>query len=114
MAKLVQRLADSFGLPATFTLDACRHGGMTELEEAALTTGQGRALSGHRSERAYAGYAKPTMERALRQPVSGMPIDLRTKSVQPFRMARKMRFGTGPETTVRLLPNPLGALNYAR
>jgi hypothetical protein len=43
MAKLVRKLADGFGLPSTFTLDACRHGGMTELEEAELTTGQGRA-----------------------------------------------------------------------
>jgi hypothetical protein len=48
----------------TFTLDACRHGGMTELEEAELTDGQGRALSAHKS-RAYEGYAKRTMERAL-------------------------------------------------
>jgi hypothetical protein len=38
---------------------------MTELEEAGLTDGQGRALSGHRSRRAYDGYAKATMERAL-------------------------------------------------
>jgi hypothetical protein len=65
MAKLVRKLADSFGLPPTFTLDACRHGGMTELEEAELTTGQGRALSGHRTDRAYGGYAKRTMERVL-------------------------------------------------
>ena len=43
-------------LPSTFTLDACRHGGMTELEEAQLTDGQGRALSAHKS-RAYEGYA---------------------------------------------------------
>jgi hypothetical protein len=41
-----------------------RHGGMTELEEAELTDGQGRALSAHKS-RAYEGYAKRTMERAL-------------------------------------------------
>ena len=53
------------GLPSTFTLDACRHGGMTELEEAALTDGQGRALSAHKSQQAYEGYAKRTMERAL-------------------------------------------------
>ena len=33
--------------------------------EAELTTGQGRALSGHRTDRAYGGYAKRTMERAL-------------------------------------------------
>jgi hypothetical protein len=32
-----------------FTLDACRHGRMTELEEAELTDGQGRALSGHKT-----------------------------------------------------------------
>jgi hypothetical protein len=48
-----------------FTLDACRHGGMTELEEAALTEGQGRALSGHKTAQAYRGYAKETFHRAL-------------------------------------------------
>jgi hypothetical protein len=64
MAKLVRRLRDDARLPSTFTLDACRHGGMTELEEAELTDGQGRALSAHKS-RAYEGYAKRTMERAL-------------------------------------------------
>ena len=37
---------------------------MTELEEAELTDGQGRALSAHKS-RAYEGCAKRTMERAL-------------------------------------------------
>ena len=37
---------------------------MTELEEAALTDGQGRALSAHKTASAYAGYAKRTMERA--------------------------------------------------
>ena len=49
MAKLVRRFRDEAGLPPTFTLDACRHGGMTELEEAELTDGQGRALSAHKS-----------------------------------------------------------------
>jgi hypothetical protein len=38
---------------------------MTELEEAELTDGQGRALSGHRTQTAYAGYAKRTLARAL-------------------------------------------------
>ena len=33
MAKLVRRLRNNAKLPPTFTLDACRHGGMTELEE---------------------------------------------------------------------------------
>ena len=53
------------GLPSHFTLDACRHGGMTELEVAELTEGQGRALSGHKTAQAYRGYAKETLERAL-------------------------------------------------
>jgi hypothetical protein len=65
MDKRVRRLRLAVGLPSTFTLDACRHGGMTELEAAELTDGQGRALSGHRTQRAYQGYAKRTLERAL-------------------------------------------------
>ena len=64
-AKLVRRVRDLIGLPDKFTLDACRHGGMTELEEAELTDGQGRALSGHRTLAAYAGYAKRSLARAL-------------------------------------------------
>ena len=56
---------EDYGLPSYFTLDACRHGGMTELEEAALTEGQGRALSAHKTAQAYRGYAKETFDRAL-------------------------------------------------
>jgi hypothetical protein len=64
--KIVQQLRKKIeGLTAHFTLDACRHGGMTELEEAALTDGQGRALSGHKTTQAYRGYAKETFDRAL-------------------------------------------------
>jgi hypothetical protein len=63
--KIVQRMRKVLGLPSYFTMDACRHGGMTELEEAELTDGQGRALSGHKTRQAYAGYAKQTLERAL-------------------------------------------------
>lgn len=65
MQKIVQTMRAKLGLTSTFTLDACRHGGMTELEEAELTDGQGRALSAHKSQQAYEGYAKRTMERAL-------------------------------------------------
>lgn len=61
---VIRALREKLGLPDTFTLDACRHGGMTELEEAELTDGQGRALSAHRSK-AYEGYAKRTEKRAL-------------------------------------------------
>ena len=65
MSKIVRKVRALCDLPSTFTLDACRHGGMTELEEAELTDGQGRALSGHRTQRAYEGYAKRTLARAL-------------------------------------------------
>jgi hypothetical protein len=64
-AKLVRRIRKKIGLPDTFTFDACRHGGMTELEEAELIDDQGRALSGHKTQTAYAGYAKRTEARAL-------------------------------------------------
>jgi len=64
--KIVQQLRRKIdGVPSHFSLDACRHGGMTELEEAELTEGQGRALSGHKTAQAYRGYAKETFERAL-------------------------------------------------
>jgi hypothetical protein len=48
------------GVSSLFTLDAC-----SELEEAELTDGQGRALSRHKTSQAYRGYAKETMVRAL-------------------------------------------------
>jgi hypothetical protein len=61
----VQRMRKKLGLPSGFTFDACRHGGMTELEEAELTEGQGRALSAHSTQQSYAGYAKRTESRML-------------------------------------------------
>jgi hypothetical protein len=61
---IVRQLRERAGLPATFTLDACRHVGMMELEEAELTVGQGRALSDHRTQAAYAGYAQRRLARA--------------------------------------------------
>jgi integrase len=73
--KTVQRLRAEIGLPSTFTLDACRHGGMTELEEAELTDGQGRALSGHKTKQAYARYAKLSLERALPATAKDTPTD---------------------------------------
>ncbi len=62
------------GVSKLFTLDSCRHGGMTKLEEAELTDGQGRALSGHKTAQAYRGYAKETMMRALAATASGTHI----------------------------------------
>ena len=65
MEKIVQRMRKTLDMPHTFTLDACRHGGITELEEAELTDGQGRALSTHRTQDTYVRYAKRTAPRIL-------------------------------------------------
>jgi hypothetical protein len=65
MQHVVARLRKKLELPPHFTLDACRHGGMTELEEAELTDGQGRALSTHKTQQSYEGYAKRTAKRML-------------------------------------------------
>jgi hypothetical protein len=65
MQHIVQRMRKKLGLSHLFTFDACRHGGMTELEEAELTEGQGRALSAHKTSQAYSGYAKRTEKRVL-------------------------------------------------
>jgi hypothetical protein len=40
----------------------CRHGGMTELEEAEMTDGQGRALFAHKSQQAYEGQSYVVMD----------------------------------------------------
>ena len=54
MQKIVHTMRDKLGLPSSFTLDACRHGGMTELEEAELTDGQA-ARCQHTRAKAYEG-----------------------------------------------------------
>ena len=59
----IQEMAEKLEMPG-FTLDQARHGGMTELEEAGLAEGQGKALSTHRTS-AYQVYAKETETRVL-------------------------------------------------
>jgi hypothetical protein len=63
LPQAIREMADKLKMPG-FTLDKARHGGMTELEEAGLTEGQGKSLSTHRS-RAYGVYAKETEKRVL-------------------------------------------------
>jgi hypothetical protein len=64
LSKKVREIADKAGL-TSFTLDAARHGGITELEEAGLTEGEGRALSKHRTSSAYRRYPKETELKVL-------------------------------------------------
>ena len=53
------------GLPEHLTLDACRHGGNTELGDAGLTEFEQRVLSGHRTASAARGYVKRTEAQRL-------------------------------------------------
>ena len=113
MAKLVRRLRIKLGLPETFTLDACRHGGMTELEEAELTDGQGRALSGHRTQRAYEGSAKRTMNRALAATrrrhayllANSGGTAIQNDTLMSFRMRKKLG-ASGLRNRLRACSNP--------
>jgi hypothetical protein len=112
-ARLVHRLRDKLRLPATFTLDACRHGGMTELEEAELTDGQGRALSGHRTHAAYAGYAKRTLARAL--PATRKRYAHMKAALAPLALDATDTTGTGVQNDARKIvqndnPTDKGAL----
>ncbi|MEM6623843.1 MAG: tyrosine-type recombinase/integrase [Pseudomonadota bacterium] len=52
-------------LPQHVTLDACRHGGLTELGDAGVTDSEGMALSGHKSPEVYRAYVKPTERQRL-------------------------------------------------
>jgi hypothetical protein len=107
-AKLLRKLADEFGSPATFALDACRR--MTELEKAELTTGQGKALFGHRTDRAYGGYANRRVLAATRKRHADR---LTNESSTKFRNEAPQSFRRG-EITVLLLLNPLRVFSNAR
>lgn len=54
------------GLPEHVTLDACRHGGMTELGDADLTETAEMSLSGHKTPDAKRRYIKRTEAQRLR------------------------------------------------
>jgi hypothetical protein len=60
MQEIVHRTRDEISRLIWLALDACRYRGMTELDEAELTEGHGRALSAHRTRERSAGHAKPT------------------------------------------------------
>jgi hypothetical protein len=107
MQKIVHTLRDKLKLSSTFTLDACRHGGMTELEEAALTDGQGRALSAHKTTQAYSGYAKRTMERALSATRKRHAHLLANAAGTEFRNEARNQFRNddrkGPDTSIKAM-----------
>jgi DNA polymerase III epsilon subunit-like protein len=62
---LVQKLRKAADLPAHFTLDACRHGGMTELGDAELTEQEIMTLSTHATPDAARIYVKRSERQEL-------------------------------------------------
>mgnify|MGYP001827697281 CR=1 FL=1 len=62
---LVQKARDKFGLPSYLTLEACRHGGLTELGDAELTEQEVMGHSGHRTPQAARLYVKRTERQRL-------------------------------------------------
>src|SRR5262245_38678382 len=92
--KLIQNLRKKIvGMPSYFTLDACRHGGMTELEEAALTEGQGLAIRPHKP---IAATRKKLSAGRYRLRANVTLTDLRTNSRQTFGM-KGVAFGMKPK-----------------
>ena len=87
MQKIVHTMRDKIGLPSTFTLDACRHGGMTELEEAELTDGQGRASLHTRVSKPMKAMRSARWAAPSPQPASATLTGLRTRREQTFRMS---------------------------
>lgn len=56
----VKQTREAAGLPDHLTLDACRHGGLTELGDAEVTEFEGMALSGHKTAANLRLYVKRT------------------------------------------------------
>src|SRR5262249_2824265 len=65
----VREARERAGLAAHVTLDACRHGGMTELGDAELIEQGVMALSGHRTPQAARLYIKRTERQRVRAAV---------------------------------------------
>ena len=106
MEKVVQTMRKKIdGVSPLFTLDACRHGGMTELEEAELTEGQGRALSGHKTSQAYKGYAKETMQRALAATRKRHAHLLAQRQIDEQKQAEEQNDKSFPNEAAESLPN---------
>jgi hypothetical protein len=61
----VRKIARSAGLPTYLTLDACRHGGMTELGDSDLTETQEMSLSDHTTPASKHRYIKKTEAQRL-------------------------------------------------
>ena len=63
--RIVRKAARAAGIPERVTMEACRHGGLTELGNVELTEQEEMSLSGHRSPNALRRYIKKTESQRL-------------------------------------------------
>jgi hypothetical protein len=89
MQHIVQRMRKKLKLPSTSNL---MRAGMTELDEAERTDGQGRTLAAHRTQQSYEGYAKRNLTRALPATRRGPAHKLAKEATIVVQGGRKMQF----------------------
>ena len=83
---LIQTARAAKGIPAHVTLEACRHGGMTELGDAELTEQEIMSLSGHVTPAAARLYVKRTERQRLQAAIKRRDsVDARTKKARELK-----------------------------
>jgi hypothetical protein len=113
MAKVVRRVREAAKLPPWFTLDSCRHGGMTELEEAELTDGRGERCPATEA-RPMRGMPSARSSGLWRPHGSVTRTGSRTPREQLFRMGRGKAFRMRLIAMTPLLLKRLAQFTYRR
>jgi hypothetical protein len=111
MDKRVRKHRVALGLPSTFTLDACRHGGMTELEVAELTDGQAAPYRGTAPSALMEDTPSARWNAPCPPPASATPTGWRTRRERKFRMSHGQTFGMEEPTMTQRLRKPLKEAN---
>src|SRR5262249_34912791 len=107
---LSRRLA---GLGEHVTLDACRHGGMTELGDAELAEQGVMALSGHKTPEAARLYVKRTERQRLRAAVKRRTWVEASRSATKVEMDGVVESGNAASTGAQAL-DIVGTASWAR
>jgi hypothetical protein len=92
----VREARERVGLGAHVTLDACRHGGLTEAADAGATDQGLRALSGHKTTPALLVYLKQTsVQRMVASRQRRAHVEKKNKSGAIVRIGRRNRSQNG-------------------
>jgi integrase len=102
-AARVRKARTLAGLPDYLTLDACRHGGMTELGDAELAEQGVMALSGHRTPQAARLYVKRTEQQRQRAAAKRRAWVERNETSARVEMDGGSESGNGTEENTQVL-----------